>query len=79
MCEAESLQLAHRVVGLAGQSRQRARSAVWSAPAFAVRGATLSTAAAGIRTFDLGGEASTSEVVEDVVARVRRELGGSQA
>jgi isocitrate/isopropylmalate dehydrogenase len=41
----------------------------------AVRRATLDTAAAGVRTFDLGGEASTSEVVDDVLARVRAELG----
>ena len=39
----------------------------------AIRGATLGAAADGIRTFDLGGEASTSEVVDEVVARVRAE------
>jgi isocitrate/isopropylmalate dehydrogenase len=43
--------------------------------ASAVRGATLDTAAAGTRTFDLGGEASTSEVVDAVVERVRAQLG----
>ncbi len=39
--------------------------------AAAIRAATLGLAADGIRTFDLGGEASTSEVVDGVVARVR--------
>ena len=37
----------------------------------AVRDATLSVAAAGIRTFDVGGDASTSEVVDAVVAHVQ--------
>ena len=37
----------------------------------AVRDATLLVAAAGIRTFDVGGEASTSEVVDAVVAHVQ--------
>jgi isocitrate/isopropylmalate dehydrogenase len=36
-----------------------------------LRSATLEGAAQGIRTFDLGGEASTSEVVDDVIARMR--------
>jgi isocitrate dehydrogenase (NAD+) len=40
----------------------------------ALREATLASAAAGMRTFDLGGEASTSEVVDDVIARVRQRL-----
>ncbi len=35
----------------------------------AIRDATLSTAADGVRTFDLGGDASTTEVVDEVVAR----------
>jgi isocitrate/isopropylmalate dehydrogenase len=39
--------------------------------AAAIRGATLGLAADGIRTFDLGGEASTSEVVDGVVDRLR--------
>ena len=42
----------------------------------AVRRATLETSAAGIRTFDLGGAASTSGVVDAVVARVRAILAG---
>ncbi len=42
----------------------------------AIRGAILDAAGAGIRTFDLGGEASTSEVVDEVVARVRATLAG---
>ncbi len=39
--------------------------------AAALRRATLGVAADGIRTFDLGGDASTSEVVDAVVARLR--------
>jgi isocitrate/isopropylmalate dehydrogenase len=37
----------------------------------AIREATLGAAADGVRTFDLGGEASTSEVVDEVLARLR--------
>jgi isocitrate/isopropylmalate dehydrogenase len=36
-----------------------------------LRTATLEGAAEGVRTFDLGGEASTSDVVDDVIARIR--------
>lgn len=36
-----------------------------------VRDATMSTATDGIRTFDLGGEASTSQVVDEVIRRLR--------
>jgi isocitrate/isopropylmalate dehydrogenase len=39
--------------------------------AAAIRRATLGLAADGIRTFDLGGEASTSEVVDGVVERLQ--------
>ena len=39
--------------------------------AAAIRLATLGAAADGIRTFDLGGEASTSEVVDEVLVRLR--------
>jgi isocitrate/isopropylmalate dehydrogenase len=38
--------------------------------ALAIRHATLSAAADGIRTFDLGGEASTTEVVDEVLRRL---------
>lgn len=38
-----------------------------------IRDATLGAAADGIRTFDLGGGASTSEVVDEVVRRIRAE------
>jgi isocitrate/isopropylmalate dehydrogenase len=41
--------------------------------AAAIRQATLGLAAEGIRTFDLGGEASTSDVVDGVVDRLRSE------
>ncbi len=36
-----------------------------------LRAATLEGAAEGVRTFDLGGEATTSDVVDDVIARLR--------
>jgi len=38
----------------------------------AIRRATLEAAADGIRTFDLGGDASTSEVVDEVLSRLDR-------
>ena len=40
-------------------------------PAERLREATLAGATEGVRTFDLGGEATTSEVVDDVIARLR--------
>jgi isocitrate dehydrogenase (NAD+) len=40
----------------------------------AIRQNTLRVAADGIRTFDLGGDQSTSEVVDEVVRRVTKEL-----
>jgi isocitrate/isopropylmalate dehydrogenase len=36
-----------------------------------LRNATLEGAAAGVRTFDLGGESTTSGVVDDVIARLK--------
>ena len=42
--------------------------------AAAIRTATLDAAGDGVRTFDLGGEASTSGVVDEVVARLRAQL-----
>lgn len=36
----------------------------------AIRSATMATAAAGVRTMDLGGEASTTDVVDAVIERV---------
>jgi isocitrate/isopropylmalate dehydrogenase len=39
--------------------------------ALAIRQATLGAAADGIRTFDLGGDASTTEVVDEVLRRMR--------
>ena len=42
-----------------------------AAKAAAIRRATLGAAADGIRTFDLGGEATTSGVVDEVLARLR--------
>jgi isocitrate/isopropylmalate dehydrogenase len=37
-----------------------------------IRRSTLTVAADGVRTFDLGGEASTSEVVDGVLQRLRQ-------
>ncbi len=42
-----------------------------------IRASTLAVAADGIRTFDLGGEATTSDVVDAVVTRVRSTLAGT--
>ena len=42
--------------------------------AVAIRRATLGVAADGVRTFDLGGDATTSAVVDEVVRRVQRDL-----
>ena len=42
-----------------------------AAAALAIREATLGAAADGIRTFDLGGGASTSGVVDEVIRRIR--------
>jgi len=41
----------------------------------AIRRATLSAASDGVRTFDLGGDATTSQVVDEVVARLQRPPG----
>ncbi len=43
----------------------------------AIRQTTLRVAADGIRTFDLGGDESTSGVVDEVVRRLRHELIGA--
>ena len=48
---------------------------VWPPPPRAIREATLGAAADGIRTFDLGGGASTSEVVDEVIRRIREGRG----
>ncbi len=45
--------------------------------AAAIRRATLGAAADGVRTFDLGGDASTSEVVDEVIRRVGAERPAS--
>jgi isocitrate dehydrogenase (NAD+) len=46
-----------------------------AAAAKAIREATLGTAADGVRTFDLGGDASTFQVVDEVIHRVALALG----
>ena len=37
-----------------------------------VRSATLGAASDGIRSFDLGGSTSTSEVVDEVISRLQK-------
>jgi isocitrate/isopropylmalate dehydrogenase len=54
------------VLDYAGRSGDDAAASA----AEAIRDATIGAAAAGIRTFDIGGESSTSEVVDDVLARL---------
>jgi len=46
-----------------------------SGRAAAIRRATLGAAADGVRTFDLGGESSTSDVVDEVLRRLRNRSG----
>jgi isocitrate/isopropylmalate dehydrogenase len=43
----------------------------------AIRHTTLNVAAAGIRTFDLGGEYSTSQVVDEVLRRLPAEIAST--
>jgi isocitrate dehydrogenase (NAD+) len=45
-------------------------------PSRAIYEAVLEASAAGIRTPDLAGEASTTEFTDTVIARVRGKLGG---
>jgi isocitrate/isopropylmalate dehydrogenase len=45
------------------------------APSRAIREAVLETAAAGIRTPDLGGHASTTGFTDEVISRIRAKLG----
>ncbi len=40
----------------------------------AIRSSTLGAAADGVRTFDLGGDATTTDVVDEVIARMRSAL-----
>ncbi|HEY7932012.1 MAG TPA: isocitrate/isopropylmalate family dehydrogenase [Acidimicrobiales bacterium] len=61
---------------LAGAALLDQAAARYNDPAFRkagsrLRAATLEGAADGIRTFDLGGDSSTSDVVDDVIARLR--------
>ena len=41
----------------------------------ALRAATLGAASDGIRTFDLGGDSSTTDVVDEVISRLRSSTG----
>jgi isocitrate/isopropylmalate dehydrogenase len=56
---------------IASGSRGFVTSGQTGRAAQAIRRATLAAAGDGIRTFDLGGDASTSEVVDQVLERVR--------
>ncbi len=57
---------------LLDQAAARSDDSSFRRAAARLRSATLDGARAGVRTFDLGGEASTSEVVDDVIERMRR-------
>ncbi len=48
-------------------------------PARAIREAALEAVADGVRTPDLGGEASTSDMTDEIIRRVRRKLGTKPA
>ena len=65
------------LLGLRRSARLRRAGTMrrWPARAAAIRRATLGAAADGVRTFDLGGEASTSGVVDEVLRRLG-ESGG---
>ncbi|MHB1905521.1 MAG: isocitrate/isopropylmalate family dehydrogenase [Acidimicrobiales bacterium] len=52
------------------QAGARGADEAYAAAGHRLRRATLAGAAEGVRTFDLGGEATTSDVVDDVIARL---------
>lgn len=52
------------------QAGPRSGDARYAEAGTRLRAATLEGAAEGVRTFDLGGEATTSDVVDDVIARL---------
>ena len=56
---------------LLDQAATRCGDPAYEAAATRLRAATLDGAAEGVRTFDLAGDASTSGVVDDVIARLR--------
>jgi isocitrate dehydrogenase (NAD+) len=56
---------------LLDQAATRFADPAFHAAATRLRDATLEGAAEGVRTFDLAGDSSTSEVVDDVIARMR--------
>ena len=56
---------------LLDQAALRFENLDYRAAATRLRAATLEGAAEGVRTFDLGGDSSTSGVVDDVIARLR--------
>lgn len=57
---------------LLDQAALRYQDDAFRAAATRLRAATLDGASEGVRTFDLGGEYSTSAVVDDVIERLRR-------
>ena len=61
--------LLHYVAGVAGEERAETASRV-------IYDAVLGASAAGVRTTDLGGEASTSDFTDAVIERVRAALTG---
>jgi isocitrate/isopropylmalate dehydrogenase len=61
--------LLHYVAQIAGEERAETASQ-------AIYDAVLSASAAGVRTTDLGGEASTTDFTDAVIERVRGKLAG---
>jgi isocitrate/isopropylmalate dehydrogenase len=58
------------IAAVLGHAGQRGHPSAATA-AMAIRAAVLDSAGDGVRTMDLGGTASTSDVVDEVIARVR--------
>ena len=63
---------ARAVLDQAAAGDEAVGDARMASAAQAIRQATLGAARDGVRTFDLGGEASTSDVVDEVIRRVAR-------
>ena len=76
-CRARTSRTRWRCCWPAPPSCSTRRSAVTPAPSAASRAiyeSVLEATAAGVRTFDLGGIASTSEFTSDVIERIRTKL-----
>ena len=63
--------------GRAGDD-EAASAATAATAATAIRTAALGAAADGVRTTDLGGNSSTTEVLDEIVMRVARSIGADE-